>query len=141
MACNRLLPELAYELGQRIGAAAVYGDPGEAGVVSGKTKLVFEPGLVVELAPTEQVRRIMMWALRYIDERNLNVRVEFGVMKHNMQSAAEARDLVHPSESPGFESCTIGGNVAASTERRSTRFAQNRRTGRWRISIDAWRDR
>ncbi len=61
-------------------------------------------GMVVS---TERLNRILE-----IDEENLTVLVEPGVVTAKLQQAAEALGLFYPPDPASMEFCTIGGNVA-----------------------------
>lgn len=48
----------------------------------------------------------------FIDERNLQVTTEPGVITHTLQEAVKARGLFYPPDPASSGSCFIGGNVA-----------------------------
>jgi glycolate oxidase len=47
-----------------------------------------------------------------LDERNLQITVEAGVVTENLQQAAESVGLMYPPDPSSKGSCTIGGNLA-----------------------------
>ena len=101
------LPETVEEVCQAVGIAARYGVPISArGMASGMAggSIPVQGGLVLSLT---RMNRILE-----IDEENMTVTAEAGVVTADLQAEVEKHGLFYPPDPSSIKQSTIGGNVA-----------------------------
>ncbi|MEO8505151.1 MAG: FAD-linked oxidase C-terminal domain-containing protein [Acidobacteriota bacterium] len=73
--------------------------------------------------------------IRGIDERNLTVEAETGVVLAHLQDAVEAKGLFYPPDPASRETCLIGGNLAEDSA--GPRSCKHGSTRRWVLGLEA----
>ncbi len=132
----RFLPAAVVRPRRREAVAAVLGTCLDAGVpvtprgggtgLSGGA-LPVEGGVVLDLTGLDRIVAI--------DEANMTVTVEPGVVTEVLQDAVEARGLFYPPDPASRGSCTIGGNIAEDAG--GPRAVKYGTTGAWVMALEA----